>query len=202
MSDELASGKQLGPFTLDRRLALGGMAEIWLAVQNTERGARPTALKILLTPYARDPTFRGMFADEVRIASRLTHENIVEVYGSFEVEGHLFQAMEIVDGKDLRRVLSTLARAGESFPVALALLVGREVARALAYAHSKRGEDGKPLEIVHRDVSPHNVMLTRNGMVKVLDFGIASAAERLTRTRTGVIKGKISYMAPEQAMAL
>jgi serine/threonine protein kinase len=201
-SEELASGKQLGPFILDRRLALGGMAEIWLAEQKMERGTRPIALKILLAPYAKDPTFRGMFADEVRIASRLTHENIVEVYGSFEVEGHLFQAMEIVDGKDLRRVLSSLARAGEQFPVPLALLVGREVARALAYAHSKRAEDGKPLEIVHRDISPHNVMITREGCVKVLDFGIASAAERLTRTRTGVIKGKISYMAPEQAMAL
>lgn len=201
-SDELASGKQLGPFTLDRRLALGGMAEIWLAEQQISTGTRPIALKILLAPYAKDPTFRGMFADEVRIASRLTHENIVQVYGSFEVEGHLFQAMEIVDGKDLRRVLSSLARGGESFPVPLALVVAREVARALSYAHQKRAEDGKPLEIVHRDISPHNVMITRDGGVKVLDFGIASAAERLTRTRTGVIKGKISYMAPEQAMAL
>lgn len=202
MTDELASGKQLGPFTLDRRIALGGMAEIWLAEEQTALGPREVALKVLLAPYAKDETFRNMFTDEVSIAARLTHENIVQIYGSYDLEGNLLQAMEIVDGKDLRRILSQVARSASTFPVPLALLVAREVARALAYAHAKRGEDGKPLEIVHRDISPHNVMVTRNGGVKVLDFGIASAAERLTRTRTGVIKGKIAYMAPEQALAL
>ncbi len=203
MADEpLASGKQLGPFLLDRRLALGGMAEIWLAEEQTSTGPREIALKVLLAPYAKDETFRNMFSDEVSIAARLTHENIVQIYGSYDLEGHLLQAMEVVDGKDLRRILSQIARSGEIFPVPLALLLAREVARALAYAHSKRSDDGKPLEIVHRDISPHNVMITRAGGVKVLDFGIASAAERLTRTRTGVIKGKIAYMAPEQALAL
>ena len=110
--------------------------------------------------------------------------------------------MEILDGKDLRRLLSTVARASTRVPVPLALVIAREVSRALAYAHSRRTDDGRPLNIVHRDISPHNVMVTREGRVKLLDFGIARAAERLTRTRTGVVKGKVSYMAPEQALAV
>lgn len=202
-SDGLAAGQSLGSFSLIRRLAIGGMAEIWLALERKTEGRElPIALKALLAPYARDPAFRAMFADEVSIASRLTHENIVQVYGAFEIDGHLVQSMELIDGKDLRRILSSLARSGRAFPIPLALLVARDVARALDYAHTKRADDGRPLEIVHRDISPHNVMITRDGSVKLLDFGIARAAERLTRTRTGVIKGKIAYMAPEQAVAM
>jgi serine/threonine protein kinase len=199
--EALEPGSKLQRFTLIRRIALGGMAEIWLAHEKTADGREAqVALKVLLAPYAKDPAFRSMFADEVQIASRLTHENIVQVHGSFEVGGHLIQAMELVDGKDLRRILSALVRQRQRFPIPLALVVAREMARALSYAHTKRREDGKPLEIVHRDISPHNVMITYGGGVKLLDFGIAKAAERLTKTRTGVIKGKIAYMAPEQAI--
>src|SRR5688572_15675765 len=174
------------------------MAEIWNARE--ERAERNVALKIL-QPYYEDESFRAMFQDEVRISLRLRHENILEVYDAHEIDGLSIQSMELLDGLDVRRVLQRLAKAEQWFPVPLALYVGRCVARALSYAHMRRNEAGMPLEIVHRDVSPHNVMITNDGGVKVLDFGIARAAERITRTKTGVVKGKISYMAPEQAMA-
>ncbi|MCK6550264.1 protein kinase, partial [Myxococcota bacterium] len=200
--EKLVQGKLLGRFVLERRLAVGGMAEIWLAHDPSLASHPELALKILLAPFAKDPGARAMFFDEVNIASRLEHPNIVRVYEAFEADGHLVQAMELVDGRDLRRVLSSVARAGQFVPIPIALRIGREIARALDYAHTKESDDGKPLGIIHRDVSPHNVMITRDGVVKVLDFGIARAAERITRTRTGVIKGKLSYMAPEQALAV
>src|SRR5688572_11333405 len=174
------------------------MAEIWSA----RRDGQAVALKILQPMFSKDQSFRAMFQDEVDIATKLTHANIVEVYGAHEIDGFVFQSMELIEGRDLRRVLSALARASRWFPVRFALYVGQHVARALAYAHARRGEDGRSLEIVHRDVSPHNVMIAMDGRVKVLDFGIARAAERLARTRPGVVKGKIPYMAPEQALAV
>jgi serine/threonine-protein kinase len=195
----LVNGSVLGPFELDRRIALGGMAEIWSA-RETASGRR-IALKILQPFYADDEGFRAMFQDEVRICLRLRHEHILEVYSAHEIDGHSIQAMELLDGLDVRRILQRSIQASRWVPIPLALYVGRAVAKALAHAHAKKTETGKPLEIVHRDVSPHNVMITSDGGVKILDFGIARAAERLTRTKSGVVKGKISYMAPEQAMA-
>lgn len=197
MTKKLSSGLRLGPFELERRIALGGMAEIWSA----KEGDRRVALKILQPYFGADESFRAMFQDEVRISLRLRHEHILEVYDAHEIDGFSIQSMELLEGLDIRRVLARLVKARRWFPVPLVLYVGRAVARALAYAHARKNEHGKPLEIVHRDVSPHNVMITRAGGVKVLDFGIARAAERLTRTKTGVVKGKISYMAPEQALA-
>ena len=196
----LAQGRSFGRFRLVEKLAVGGMAEIWSA-DDLEVG-RAVALKLLLPQFVRDPHFRAMFADEVRICTQLTHPNIIEVFGAHEVDGYIFQAMELIDGLDLRRVLSRLAQAGHRFPVGIAMYCMRQVARGLTYAHEKRGLDGRPMQIVHRDVSPHNVMVSRTGQVKLLDFGIARAAERMIRTRAGVIKGKIAYMAPEQALAL
>jgi serine/threonine-protein kinase len=200
VTKKLSAGLRLGPFVLEARIALGGMAEIWKAREERPHGLRTVALKIL-QPYFEDESFRSMFQDEVRIALRLRHENILEVYDAYEIDGLSIQSMELLDGLDVRRLLQRLSKSERWFPVPLALYVGRCVARALSYAHMRRNEAGKPLEIVHRDVSPHNVMITSSGSVKVLDFGIARAAERITRTRTGVVKGKISYMAPEQAMA-
>jgi serine/threonine protein kinase len=198
---KLTAGARFGPFELEARIALGGMAEIWQAIEYSDAEARSVALKILLPFFGEDPNFHGMFQDEVRIALRLRHENILEVFGAHELDGYSIQAMELLEGLDVRRVLQRLVKNGQWFPIPLALYVGCCVARALSYAHMRRNEAGVPLEIVHRDVSPHNVMLTTSGGVKVLDFGIARAAERITRTKTGVIKGKIAYMAPEQAMA-
>lgn len=194
----LRPGQPLGDFVLESKLALGGMAEIW-----TARGAEgAVALKVLLPHFVDNPAFLAMFEDEVRIATRLQHRNIIAVRGSHAAEGHVFQSMELLSGFDLRRVLSHAARTGQRFPVPLCLFVAREVARALSYAHTRKNEEGRALDIVHRDVSPHNVMICANGQVKLLDFGIARAAERAAHTRTGVIKGKLAYMAPEQALAV
>ncbi|MEO1336769.1 MAG: serine/threonine-protein kinase, partial [Myxococcota bacterium] len=116
--------------------------------------------------------------------------------------GQLFQSMERLDGLDLRRLLARLVRSKQRMPLPFAVRIARDVARALAYAHARESAPGQPMNIVHRDVSPHNIMLTTTGQVKLLDFGIARAAERLVRTRTGVVKGKLSYMAPEQALGV
>lgn len=197
----LSSGQRLGPFTLHDRVALGGMAEIWSATEHVAGAPRTVALKVLLPFFYAEASFRSMFQDEVNIARRLTHANILQVYAGHDLGGHLIQSMELVDGADLRRLLMRLARVGQWFPVPLALAIAQKTARALTYVHERTNEAGEPMHVVHRDISPHNVMVTRDGEVKVLDFGIAHAAERLTQTRTGVIKGKLGYMAPEQALA-
>jgi len=178
---------------------MGGMAEIWLAHDSLT--SDECALKVLLPELSGDPAIRTMFMDEVRLTMRLKHRNIVRVHGVFEVEDCLFQAMELLDGKDVRRFLSQCVQAGQTFPVSVALVITASVAKALAYAHELKSESGVPLEIVHRDISPHNIMLCSDGTVKVLDFGIARAKERATKTAQGVIKGKLAYMAPEQAIA-
>jgi len=196
----LRKGEQLGPFVLDKRMAVGGMAEIWSARKASDAG-RLLALKVVLPHLAKDQTLRDMFSDEVRIAERLRHPNIVEVYGAYEEGGWLFAAMEILEGNDLRRLLSGCLKLGVPMPVHVAVMIATDAARALSYAHQAKSESGASLDIVHRDVSPHNVMVTRDGQVKVLDFGIARAKERLTKTTRGVIKGKAAYMAPEQALA-
>lgn len=198
----LSPGRAFGPFLLGERLALGGMAEVWSAAGPTpDLGEGQLALKVMRPYLAEDPEFRAMFDDEVSISKRLRHENIVEVYSAHEIAGHLVQAMELIEGIDLRRVLARIRRRGWRFPVPLVLHVGRCVARALAYAHLKKSSRGQPMGIVHRDISPHNIMLAHDGRVKVLDFGIAKAAERVTKTRLGIIKGKTGYMAPEQVIA-
>ena len=195
----LQQGITLGRFALDKRLAMGGMAEIWLA--HDSMTSKACALKVLLPELSSDPAIRTMFMDEVRLTMRLKHRNIVRVDGVFEVEDYFFQAMEVLEGKDVRRLLSQCVQSDEAFPVSVALVIGASVAKALAYAHDLKSESGVPLEIVHRDISPHNIMLCSDGTVKVLDFGIARAKERATKTAQGVIKGKLAYMAPEQAIA-
>ena len=195
--DVLDAGQKLGSFVLGERIAHGGMAEIWSATDETDQVC---ALKILLPILSGDDELRTMFLDEVQIATRLRHPNIVRVMGVHEEGAWLFQSMELLDGQDVRRLLSKSVAAGERIPIAIAVTIARDVARGLAYAHGLRSPDGKAYEIVHRDVSPHNIIVTRDGLVKVVDFGIARAQERLTKTRPGLIKGKIAYMSPEQAL--
>ncbi len=196
--DALSSGARLGPFVLERRLAVGGMAEVWGAT----RDGAPRALKRMLPSLARDPAMRTMFEDEARIAERIRHPNVVRTFGLHWLEGSWILEMERVDGADLRRVAQRARERGLVPPIPLALRVVADVARALGHAHALRGDDGTSLELVHRDVSPHNVMVQRDGSVKLLDFGVARARDRATRTQLGVIKGKLAYMAPEQLLAL
>jgi serine/threonine protein kinase len=199
-SGALRTGARLGRFRLVSRIALGGMAEVWSASDEDASG-EIVALKVMRPSWAEDAEFHGMFHDEVAISSHLRHENIVQVHGGEEIDGLLVQIMELLDGEDLRRILKRLHKKGWRFPIPLALYVGRSIAKALGYAHLKRDSSGQPLKIVHRDISPHNVLLAADGRVKLLDFGIAKAAERRTRTRMGVVKGKTAYMAPEQTIA-
>lgn len=192
----------MGAFTLDQRIALGGMAEIWRAYgPRGDRGEGVLALKVMRPSVANDPEFYDRFVDEVRISRRLRHENIIEVYEGHEFEHHLVQSMELLDGADLRKLARRLEEKRVRYPIALALQIARCTAKALAYAHLKKNSKGEPLGIVHRDLSPHNVMVTFDGRVKVLDFGIAKAKERLIKTQGNIAKGKTSYMSPEQVVA-
>jgi serine/threonine-protein kinase len=188
-------------YTLMREIARGGMAEIWLARQSGPvKLERPVVIKRIIASSAEEPAFVEMFLDEARIVSQLSHPNIVQVFELGEHEGSYFIVMEYVPGQNLARVVRAVVKDGGSFSIALAVKLIALAADGLGYAHTRKGLDGKPLEIVHRDVSPQNIIITYDGHLKVLDFGIAKAAGRLTRTKTGLVKGKLAYMAPEQAL--
>src|SRR5690606_5264553 len=191
--------KRLAEFEIIRRLGVGGMAEVFLA---KKRGAEGTykvlVVKRILPAHGSSRRFRAMFAEEAQLATRLNHPNIVQVYEfqDYGDEGQLL-SMEYVEGPDLRR-LSRAARAKEQrlAPYVAAYIIG-EVAKGLHYAHERKDEGGTPLDIVHRDVSPQNILLSYEGGVKIADFGIASA--NLFREEPGVLKGKTAFMSPEQA---
>ncbi|MBI4917506.1 MAG: serine/threonine protein kinase [Acidobacteria bacterium] len=194
------SGRRWGDWIVVRRLAVGGMAEIFEARAAEPRDGAPArvALKVVLPQHADDPEFRSMLAAEASLQGRLSHPNLVRVLGHGEAEGRPFLALELVDGPSLAEVLKALAKAGRTCPPPVAMFVGTELLRALAYVHEAVDEAGNPLRIVHRDVNPPNVLLERTGRVRLGDFGIARSSGRETRTHTGVIKGKLRYLAPEQ----
>jgi serine/threonine protein kinase len=189
-----------GRYTILGKLADGGMAEIFLAIQHGAEGfEKPVVLKRILTQYSADPQFRNMLLDEAHISMSLQHGNVVQVLDLGVAAGRYFLALELVDGWDLEKVLQRAHAAGMVWPAALGLYVVAAVCRGLAYAHGK-SRDGKPLGIVHRDISPNNVLLSGEGEVKVADFGIAKAQRKREQTAAGVIKGKVAYMSPEQAL--
>jgi serine/threonine-protein kinase len=193
-------GTPVKNYILVREIARGGMAEIWLARQAGMGFERVVAIKRIIASAAEEPAFVEMFLDEARIAYHLNHPNIVQVYEAGEHHGSYFIVMEYVPGQNLARVVRAVTKDGGAFPVALAVKLIALASDGLGYAHTRAGPDGQALEIVHRDVSPQNVIVTYDGHLKVLDFGIAKAANRLSRTKTGTVKGKLAYMAPEQAL--
>ena len=188
----------MGRYVVEERIGAGGMAEVFRArLVGAEGFSRPVALKRIAAHLSSDPQFAELFIAEARLAALLGHANVVSVLDfDRDDDGMLFLAMELVDGTDLRR----LARAaGGPLPVGLALFIAAETLRGLSHAHDLQ-KDGKPLGLVHRDVSPHNILISRGGGVKVADFGIAKASAASTSgSAQGVIKGKLPYMAPEQA---
>jgi serine/threonine protein kinase len=187
-------------YTILRKITDGGTAEIFLAKQHGAQGFEKTVvLKRIFTTFYADPQFRHMLVDEAHVAMSLNHSNIVQVLDLGEADGRYFLAMELVDGWTLDRILKRSKAAGVPVPPALALYVTAEICRALAYAHSKKRGDGDPLGIVHRDVSPHNVLLSEQGEVKITDFGIAKAQNKTEKSLGNLIKGKVAFMSPEQA---
>ena len=193
--------RTIGSYRVLRTVARGGMGELYLA--ELDRGAgwtKRVALKTVLPHLASNPEFVDRFLDEARIAGQLQHGNIVGVFDAGHADAQWFLAMEYVDGPDLRRVTKALRARSECMPEPLALFVAAELCAALAYAHAATDDDGRPLGIVHRDVSPANVLLARTGEVKLTDFGIAAARDRLGTTRTGQLRGTFHYMSPEQAV--
>ncbi len=192
--------RQFGRYLLQQRLGRGGMAEVFRATVDGPGGfSRPVAIKRILPEYSQDEWFTRMIADEARIVSRLAHPNIVQILDAGEVDGSWYIAFELVDGTDLFQLLQRIYSRGQALPQAYACHIAAEVAAGLDHAHSRRDEHGQPLGIVHRDVSPQNVLLSWLGEVKLGDFGIARARQRTSETQAGTIKGKIYYMSPEQA---
>jgi len=183
-------------------IAQGGMGQVFLALRPTED--EPTdevcVVKTVRTDLREDREAIGRFLDEAHIAATLHHPNVVEVYEICEDAEQCYIAMEHLHGHDLRRTMARMTALGTPVKLEQALSVARSVAAGLHYTHERTGADGELLGIVHRDVSPHNVILTYDGDVKIVDFGVAKANIQLSRTRTGVLKGKVAYMAPEQAM--
>lgn len=188
----------IGKYELHELVATGGMAEIWTASVRGPAGfQREIAIKRILPHLARDEHFTSMFLDEASIASKLAHPNIAQIYELGEDGDEYFIAMEYVDGMDLASILDEVEARNTFIPVPIAAKITADVLNALHFAHDFE-DDGRAYGIVHRDVSPHNVLISKSGVVKLVDFGVAKAVDRHSKTQTGVVKGKLSYMAPEQ----
>ncbi|HLT40764.1 MAG TPA: serine/threonine-protein kinase, partial [Enhygromyxa sp.] len=191
--ERLDPPRVLGDLTLLAALGEGGMATVYLAGVGSGPLARMCAVK-LLRANLPDHDYRTRFLDEARLVVRLHHNNIVDVRAAGEIDGQLYIAMEAIEGRDLADVWDRCAEVGRAFPVPLAVYVCREVLRGLHYAHTFPG-----LGLVHRDVSPSNVLIDWAGAVRLADFGLATSSLKASLTLPGVVFGKVGYMSPEQA---
>jgi serine/threonine protein kinase len=187
-----------GRYTILRKIADGGMAEIFLGTQHGAAGfERPVVLKCIRSAFVADAEFRNVLIDEAHVAMGLNHSNIVQVLDLGSARGLCFLVLELVDGWDLYELLRRAKAARMPLPLPLCLHVTAEICRALAFAHARTAES-RHRAVVHRDVSPHNILVSQEGEVKLTDFGIATAGVRRTRTAVGVVKGKVGFMSPEQ----
>jgi eukaryotic-like serine/threonine-protein kinase len=192
-----------GRYLLLDRINIGGMAEVWRGKAFGAGGfERLVAIKRILPNIAEDDEFIAMFQDEAKISVQLTHANICQIYELNRIAQSLYIAMEYVPGKDLRSIFDRARKKGEPPPVPLVCYVIGKLCEGLDYAHRKKDSYGRDLNIVHRDVSPQNVLISFEGEVKVIDFGIAKAAGKVTKTQAGILKGKFGYMSPEQIRGL
>lgn len=197
---EIPSKETIGDYMLEEKIATGGMAELFRAKRKGVEGFEKTVVvKRILPSVAEDREFIDMLIDEAKIASQLSHPNIVQIFDLGKKEDFYFIAMEYVHGKDLRTILKTLNLKERLLPFELSAYVVIKVCDALYYAHNKKDNTGKPLKIVHRDVSPQNILISYDGDVKLTDFGVAKASTKLHQTVAGQIKGKMLYMSPEQS---
>ena len=193
-------GSVFGRYYLLGRLATGGMAEVFLG-KRLHDSDELLAIKRMLPALSGDPDFVSMFTDEARIVSGLTHPNICRVYEHGQHDNQLYLAMEFIHGKDLAVVQHRANERGEPTPPRLVAFLVAKIAEALDYAHHKENESGQSEGIVHRDISPQNILISYEGVPKLIDFGVAKALHRAAQTRVGMVKGKLAYMAPEQATA-
>lgn len=185
-------------YRIIEKIDAGGMAEIYRGASISIEGfEKPVAIKRILPSLCENESFVTMFLDEARLTMQLSHANIVQIYDIGKADGTYFISMEMVDGWNLRRVMQRALDQNRVFPIAISGFIAMEVAKALAYAHEKNGPDGQSLGIVHRDVSPPNVLLSKEGEVKLTDFGLARAASNAQVSDHGVIKGKYAYLCPE-----
>jgi serine/threonine-protein kinase len=201
----IGAGQQFGRYQLVERLAVGGMAELFVATSPGEHGfQKKVVIKRLLPHLVADETYNAMFIDEAKLTARLVHPKIAQTFELGKVDNALFIAMEHVDGIDVLAVLREYAARRRRVDPHLAAWIAHETLDALDYAHNLAGEDGKPLGIVHRDISPSNVLLSARGDVKLVDFGIARAKDpdRAHKSKSGTLKGKYGYMSPEQVIEL
>ncbi|HEU0036603.1 MAG TPA: protein kinase [Kofleriaceae bacterium] len=206
MSDPVehkAQTTRLGSYEIVRKLARGGMAELFLARSVGPEGfEKLVVLKKILPRHATNPRYVQLFLDEAKLAASLDHPHITHAYDMGRVDGDYFFTMEYVHGQDMRSILRRTDRMDRHVPIDVAVQVARNVASALHYAHDRQCSDGTLLGIVHRDVSPSNILVSYDGAIKLADFGVAKAASSSVRTRTGTLKGKVGYMSPEQARGL
>ncbi len=199
VAPDLDRGRTIGKYEILTRLSIGGMAELFLAFIPGPGGFRKfVALKQILPDIKADESFVKMFLDEARITAAFSHSNIGQVYDLGEDHGELYLAMEFISGQNLEQIIKRAARREYLLPIGFSCRVVRDACLALHYAHHFTDAAGRPAPVVHRDVSPKNVMVTYTGDVKMIDFGIAKAKNRLNRTQVGIVKGTSGYMSPEQ----
>src|SRR6202035_1758460 len=193
-------GERFGQYTLQEKIATGGMAEVWKARMRGVEGFQKTvAIKKILPHLTDNSEFVGMFIDEAKLAAQLSHPNIIHIYDLGKIGRDYYIAMEYVEGKDLRSILNAGRKRDMPMPLGPALLIAGGLASPLDYAHRKRDFEDRELGLVHRDVSPQNVLITFEGDIKLCDFGIAKAVSKASQTQMGALKGKLQYMSPEQA---
>jgi eukaryotic-like serine/threonine-protein kinase len=183
------------------KLESGGMAEVFRAESEGLQGFRKqVAIKRVLPHLSSKKKFISMFLDEARLSAQLSHSNCVQVFDIGVGDNAFFIVMEFVDGANLKAIIEHIKKSGRDFPVEAAVYIGLELCKGLAYAHELTDNNGTPLHIVHRDMSPPNVLITKNGEIKIVDFGLAKANSQLEKSEPGIIKGKFSYLSPEAAM--
>jgi eukaryotic-like serine/threonine-protein kinase len=200
--DDIKPGQTIGRYEFLVPIAKGGMAAVWAARLKGSRGfSKTVAIKTMLPSLSEDPAFEEMFLDEAQIAAQIHHPNVVEIMDLGEEDDVLYIVMEYIDGESLATILRAVAKKHEQIPLPIAVQLMADAALGLHSAHELKNVDGKPVGLVHRDISPQNILTTFDGVVKLVDFGVAKAAGRTSsETTAGQIKGKAPYMSPEQAM--
>jgi TonB family protein len=198
--EQPTDGTAFGQYVLLEKIATGGMAEVWKARKRGEEGFQKiVAIKKILPHLSDNQEFIEMFVDEAKLAAQLNHNNIIHIYDLGKIGPSYYIAMEYVDGHDLKSIMKRGEERGQPLGVELSLFIASKIGSALDYAHRRRGFDQKELGLVHRDVSPQNVLISHEGDIKLCDFGIAKAASKASHTQAGALKGKLQYMSPEQA---